>query len=134
MRVVSPLFLILPRKTKNDRKVYINLNGYRNWHFQVSNKLKQMYCEEMMPYLYRKKLKPPISLTFTLYKGSKRKIDRSNILSITEKFFCDALTHYGCIQDDNDEYILKTTYITGGVDKEHPRVEIDIEENNKITQ
>jgi Holliday junction resolvase RusA-like endonuclease len=83
----------------------------------------------MMEYLYRKKFKPPISLTFTLFKGSNRKIDRSNILSITEKFFCDALTTYGCIPDDNDEFISETRYRTGGVDTKNPRVEIEIKES-----
>lgn len=131
MLIKSPLSLVLPRKTKDDRKVYLNLNGYRNWHFQVSNQIKQLYCEEMMEFLYRKKFTPPISLTFTLWKGSNRKIDRSNILSITEKFFCDALTHYGCIPDDNDEFIVETRYKTGGIDKENPRVDIEIIEGNK---
>jgi len=131
VKIKSPLFLILPRKTKADRKVYINLNGYRNWHFQISNKLKHLYCESMEEYLSKKKFNPPISLTFILYKSSKRRIDRSNILSITEKFFCDALTFYKCLPDDNDNYIQETIYKTGGIDKENPRVDIIIKELTK---
>ena len=49
------------------------------------------------------------------------------MLSIHEKFFCDAMTEYGCIADDNDDYIKSTKYLSGGIDKENPRVEIIIE-------
>ena len=65
-----------------------------------------------------------IDLEFTLFKSSKRKIDRSNILCIVEKYFCDALVHYGCVGDDNDNYINSTKYLTGGIDKANPRAEI----------
>jgi hypothetical protein len=76
------------------------------------------------------KFDSPIKLTFTVFKSSNRKIDRANILCITEKFFCDALVEYGCIVDDNDEYIISTSYYTGGVDKVNPRVEIKVELGN----
>ena len=74
------------------------------------------------------KYNPPIEIGFKLYKSSARHIDRSNILSIAEKFFCDSLVHYGCIPDDSDEYITRTTYETGGVDRINPRIEIEIYE------
>ena len=100
------------------------MNGYRNWHFQISNDLKRIYCESLEKELKGKILSTPIDITFTLYKKTKRKTDRSNILSIIEKFFCDALVEYGCIIDDNDDYIGGTHYKTGGIDRENPRVEI----------
>jgi hypothetical protein len=40
-----PLFVILPRKTKADKKYMLNLNNYRNWHYIVSNIIKQKFCE-----------------------------------------------------------------------------------------
>jgi hypothetical protein len=74
-------------------------------------------------------MKPPILLKFTLYRGNRRLGDRSNVLSVQEKFLCDALTHYGCITDDNDDYIAGTSYRTGAIDKANPRVECEILEN-----
>lgn len=126
IKIDVPLFVVLPRKTKADRKCYLNLNNYRNWHYQVSNQAKQVYCEGLESVLRSLKMGRGINLQFILYKSSKRKIDRSNILSIVEKFFCDALVNYGCIEDDNDDIIESTYYCTGGIDKENPRVEIII--------
>lgn len=74
------------------------------------------------------KFENPIRLTFVLRKKDKRKIDRANVLSIHEKFFCDALVELGCIPDDNDNYIESTHYYSGEIDKEYPRVDIIIEE------
>jgi len=70
----------------------------------------------------------PIEIEFVLYKSSKRKIDRSNIICIVEKFFCDILVTLRTIEDDSDEFIKSTTYRTGGVDKDNPRVEIFVKE------
>lgn len=126
MKIISPLFIILPRKTKKDRKMYLNLNNYRNWYYIISNEVKKTYCEAMRLKLKDLKFKKPITINFILFKANNRKTDRSNILSIVEKFFCDAMVYYGCIEDDSDEFIESSTYSTGGLDKENPRVEIII--------
>lgn len=131
MIINSPLFIDLPRKTKKDKRVYINLNTYRNLHYISNNQAKEIYTEQMAEQLSGKKFKTPIRLKFTLFKKTKRKTDRANILSITEKFFCDALVKYNCIKDDNDDYILNTFYQSGEIDKDDPRVEISIIENEK---
>ena len=128
MIISVPLFVVLPRKTMQDKKVIINLNNYRNWNFIVNNIIKKKYKEQLENVLAPLKLKTPIKLTFKLYRASNRITDRANVLSIHEKFFCDALTEWNCIEDDSDEYIQETKYITGGLDKENPRVEIIIEE------
>jgi len=80
------------------------------------------------------KLKTPVKLNFTLWKKDRRVGDRANVLSVIEKFFCDALVEYGCLTDDNDGYISEQSYRTGGIDKDFPRVEIEIIENNGIKQ
>jgi Holliday junction resolvase RusA-like endonuclease len=130
MKLTSPLFVTLPRKTKEDRKMILNLNNYRNWHYLVNNKIKEIYTDEMSSQLKDLKLKTPIILKLKLFPASNRVHDRSNVVCIQEKFFCDALVHYGCIEDDNNKYITSTSFHSGEVDKDNPRVEIDIEESN----
>lgn len=115
-------------KSEKGKKYYLNLNYYRNWHFNQSNSIKRKFCENMGCFLTGVKFALPIEISFKLYKSSRRHIDRSNILSIAEKFFCDALVQYGCIPDDSDEYIAATNYKTGGIDKENPRIEIEVTE------
>lgn len=124
--VSAPLYIDLPRKTKKDKRCHVNLNQYRNWHYLVSNQVKQLYKEAVSDQLRELRFEEPIELTLTLYKSSKRKLDRANVLSIQEKFFCDALVELGCIEDDNDNFIKATHYYTGGIDRENPRVEIEI--------
>jgi len=121
--VIMPTYIVMG--VKKIKKYYINLNQYRNWHFHVSNNLKVKYKE--LVYSQIKDLNfNKIKLVFTYYKPSKRRVDRANILSIHEKFFCDALVESGCIPDDNDDYIVSTHYYSGGLDRENPRVEIKI--------
>lgn len=126
LKFTSPVAVALPRKTKADKIIYLNLNVYRNLHYILNNNAKEIYNEIMRPQLQGLKLKTPIELTFVLYKKQNRKIDRSNALSIVEKFFCDALVAHGCIPDDNDDYIKATHYQSGGVDPQDPRVEVFI--------
>ena len=128
IKVISPIYVDLPRKTKKDKRIALNLNVYRNLHFQINNQVKVEYTGEMILQLYKKSFPNPIHLEFVLYKPSKRKIDRANILCIVEKFFCDALTYFKCIPDDNDDHVLSTHYTTGGVDPQNPRVEIFIKD------
>lgn len=122
-KFISPLFVMIPRKTKKDKKVSLNLNVYRNLNYIVNNQAKSMYCEIMADQMKGVRF-DIIDIEFVLFKSSKRKIDRANFLSIVEKFFCDALVHQGCIKDDNDDFINSTKYLTGGIDKDNPRVEI----------
>lgn len=110
------------------RKHHINLNNYRNWHYQLSNNIKKEYKSVVTNKLRRfDGIKfDTIEIEFTMHRGDTRKVDRSNVLSIHEKFFCDALVELGFLPDDNDNYILKTTYITGDVRKLTPGIAIKI--------
>lgn len=105
----------------------INMNHYRNAHYQQNNKAKKLaqdiVSKQLKEYRFSKFKK--VKLYLTVYKGSKRKIDRSNVLSIAEKFICDALTGMQIIPDDNDDYIESTHYYSG-YDKTDPRIECEI--------
>tara|TARA_Y100000310_G_scaffold320291_1_gene376596 strand:- start:115 stop:546 length:432 start_codon:yes stop_codon:yes gene_type:complete len=125
MIISMPLFIDLERKTKPTKRYYINLNNYRNWHYQVNNKLKAKYKYIVRPALYGVKFKY-IALNFILHRGDRRRVDRANILSIHEKFLCDAIVECGCIKDDNDNFLHSSHYYTGAIDKENPRVDIEV--------
>jgi hypothetical protein len=127
-QVSMPLFVMMPRKTMPDKKFIINLNNYRNWQHHLNNQIKIAYKDIATPKLEGIKFFLPIKLTFTLWKGTLRKIDRANVLSIHEKYFCDAMQECGCIPDDSDEIVYSTKYITGGIDRDAPRVDILIQE------
>lgn len=121
--IIAPLYLDMG--VKKIRRYYFNLNQYRNWHFLVSNKLKTQYKSLMLPQIESLRY-DKIKLELTYFKPSKRKTDRSNVLSIHEKFFCDALVESGCLEDDNDDFLESTHYYSGGIDRINPRVEIKI--------
>ena len=69
-----------------------------------------------------------VELLYTLYPKTKRLTDISNVLSIHDKFFCDALVEAGKLPDDNYIHLKKITYQFGEIDPKNPRVEITIEE------
>tara|TARA_Y100000034_G_scaffold63302_2_gene76612 strand:- start:5611 stop:5991 length:381 start_codon:yes stop_codon:yes gene_type:complete len=120
-----PLYIDLPRKIMKPKRYYLNINNYHNWHFQVRNKLKIAYSQILAPKVKGLTLsKAGINLHFQLVRGDKRRVDRSNVLCLHEKFFCDGLINAGCIEDDNDKFIISTLYTTGEIDKENPRVDI----------
>jgi Holliday junction resolvase RusA-like endonuclease len=126
-KIISmPLYLALSKR-KGAKKYYLNLNHYRNWHFHTSNNLKKAYKERVSPELENLSFKQ-IELTLTLHMPNKRKVDRSNYLTVHEKFFCDALVEHGCIEDDNNNFLYATHYYSGEIDKENPRVDIKIQD------
>jgi hypothetical protein len=116
---------------RND-KHKLNLNKYRNWHHQLSNKIKRKYTEEIKWQLLTLPFIHECELFFTFYPEDRRIRDRANVLSIHEKFFCDALKKHGKIKDDCDKYIRASHYFTGDLDKLNPRVEIEIRYYSKL--
>lgn len=119
-----PLAIVLPRKTKPGKRVILNLNNYPHWSFFLYNDLKKQYREALRPQLDGWKCDTPCELRFVLHRKDSRMGDRQNVISVQEKFFCDAVTFYGCWADDNDTQIVRTTYETGEIDRENPRVDV----------
>jgi len=104
----------------------LNLNQYRNTHFHVLNKAKAVYKKMIADQLSGLVIITPIHITYTLYPKTKRMTDIGNVCSIHQKFFEDALTEFGLIEDDNYKFIPSTGYKFCEVDKHNPRVEIEI--------
>lgn len=127
MRFISPLSVIVPRMRKKALLVRLNLNVYRNLHYHDNNDAKGIYNARMAYQMIGSKFKK-VSMRFYLYKPSKHKIDSMNIFSIVDKFFCDALVAHECLVDDSDEFIIDKYFKPMGVDKDNPRMEIEVED------
>ena len=123
--VSSPLFIEIGVKKK--RKVYLNLNTYRNLHYQTNNQVKRAYSA-LIGKQIPKVSYDNIKITYTLYIGTLGEVDISNVCSIVDKFFCDAMVTRGVIVDDNYKFLKEVVYKFGDLDRENPRVMIDVEE------
>ncbi len=124
MILTLPTYVTIPRKTKEDRKVILNLNVYRNLHHMTNNQAKaefkkEVHCDCPLP-------SPPYRFTYTLYQATGRATDVANVCCVVDKFACDALVELGAIPDDNHKVVAEVVYRYGGVDKANPRVELEI--------
>lgn len=126
IKITSPLFVDLPRKTKKGRRVYINLNIYRNLHYLVNNQVKKAYLEAIKQQLVGVTIPTPVNISYKVFKPSKRKLDKMNVVSITSKYLLDAVTELGCWIDDNDDYVKTETILPTEYDKNNGRVEVII--------
>jgi Holliday junction resolvase RusA-like endonuclease len=127
-KIISPLFVTLPRKTVKDKRIALNMNTYRNLHHRISNDAKKAYSEALREQLEGLSIQTPVEVTYKVYKGSKRRLDKMNVVSVVSKFLLDSITEYGCWEDDSDDYVKKETIMPTELDRENPRVEIIIKE------
>jgi len=127
-KIISPLFVTLPRKTVKDKRIALNMNTYRNLHHRISNDAKKAYSEALREQLKDLSIQTPVEVTYKVYKASKRRLDKMNVISVVSKFLLDSITEYGCWEDDNDDYVKTETILPTELDRENPRVEIIIKE------
>lgn len=113
------------------KNYYLNLNGYRNWQFQLNNQLKKLFKITVAEDI--RNLKPVdgvVKVTYTIYYPTKRAFDIDNIGSVITKFTHDALVEFEILEDDNYNFVNEIVYKYGGVDKDNPRCDVVIEEVN----
>jgi len=127
-KIISPLYIDLPRKTKKDKRVYLNLNTYRNLNFIVNNQVKKTYLESLRSQLEGLEIQTPVEIEYKVYKATKRLLDKMNVVSIVSKYLLDAITELNCWQDDNDKFVKKETILPTELDRDNPRVEVLIKE------
>ena len=127
-KIISHLFVTLPRKTVKDKRIALNMNTYRNLHHRISNDAKKAYSEALREQLEDLSIQTPVEVTYKVYKASKRRLDKMNVISVVSKFLLDSITEYGCWEDDNDDYVKTETILPTELDRENPRVEIIIKE------
>lgn len=128
--------VVLPIKVLVGKKYfYLNLNQYRNTHYQILNKAKTVFAELVSPLLKDIPHLNKCSFKYIYYAPSKRETDISNICSVVDKFFSDVFVSAGKLIDDNYKYLDEVTYAFGGIDPNNPRVEVVItlkESNMKL--
>jgi Holliday junction resolvase RusA-like endonuclease len=108
---------------------YLNLNGYRNWQFQLNNQLKKLFKITVAKDI--RQLQPiegKCKISYTIYYPTKRAFDIDNIGSVITKFTNDALVEFGILVDDNYNYVTELVFKFGGVDKDNPRCDVELEE------
>ena len=102
----------------------LNLNTYRNAHFHKLNQAKILFEKIVAGRVKHLPVMIKTDLTYSLFFGSKRAIDISNICCIVDKFFCDTLINQKKLIDDNMNSISEVAYRWGGVDRHDPRIEV----------
>ena len=127
-KIISPLHVIIPRKTKKDRRIALNMNVYRNLHHSVNGQAKKLYLELLREQLEGRHIQTPVEITYKVFKPTKRILDKMNVVSVVSKFLLDAITELGCWEDDNDFYVKKETILPTVLDRSNPRVEVLIKE------
>ena len=105
---------------KHKKKKYsLNLNTYRNLHYQVNNALKikvKDYIKEII--LHKKELlyiSEPVEIEYIIYPGSKRRMDLDNTVVIA-KYTQDALVELGILVDDDYKHVVNISFRFGGLD------------------
>lgn len=127
MKFISPLSLMVSLR----KKFILNLNQYRNTHFRVLNYAKALYKSWMEKQIKQSKKCERIICVYKVYQSSQRHYDVGNVCCVHEKFFEDAFVELGKLPDDNRKYIPLVIYMRGGVDKDNPRVEIEVLDFNE---
>lgn len=127
MKFISPLKVLASKV----RYFILNLNQYRNTHYRVLNNCKINYKEQMKKQISRSPRFKKVLCVYKVYSGSRRSFDLGNVCSVHEKFFEDAFVELGKLEDDNIDFIPLVIYVGCGVDKDNPRVEVEVLELNE---
>ncbi|NTW91265.1 MAG: RusA family crossover junction endodeoxyribonuclease [Erysipelotrichaceae bacterium] len=106
----------------------LNLNTYRNAHYQILNQAKKNFKELLKPQLYKLPILGKITIHYTIYYKDKRKFDLDNIVSVIAKFTQDALVENEIIEEDNYTIVIGSSNSFGGISKDNPRCQITITE------
>lgn len=102
---------------RNGRIVNVPSVRYKEWRDSAIVQLKQQFGGYKVSGY-------PIDLNVVVYYGDMRCHDLDNSLGSV----MDVLTDAQIIEDDDTEHVSQITVQHGGVDKEHPRVEIFLED------
>ena len=110
------------------------LPGYNELHkdnWQQSRRIKQEGMNRVIAAARWGKLRPvqqyPVAIEIDCYEPNARR-DPDNVISGAQKVILDAMQQMGVLQGDGRKYIATLTCPRPVVDREAPRVEIIIQE------
>lgn len=110
---------IIPARLQVGNKVFaLNLNTYRNAHFQTLNNAKKNF-KILLYNTYPEILLIRAQSVIVQYKitpHNNRLFDTQNIISVVDKFFLDALVEAGTIPDDNYKVVTYHAPLVAPVD------------------
>ena len=116
-----PLFIT----NRSNRRKWLTLNNYRNWHYQVSNDIKRRFKSEVFDKLDFK-IKGRVKIEYFYFAPDKRTRDLMNVISVIDKFFQDAMVDRGCIESDDLSTVVEVNSCYMGIDREEPRLDVMI--------
>ena len=124
-KFILPIYGIV-KPTKNNKNCAITLNWSRSAHYRDYGKAKKAF-KLLMNNQFRKsdKFEGQIKIDYVYY-ANKKGTDLDNFVGMARKFFQDALSEFGLIEDDNTNIIIASSEVYGGIDKLNPRVEAEI--------
>lgn len=128
IKIVTPLSIVLPRKTTKDKKIPISMNAYGNVNTHTNNEVKKRFKEAIREQIENLKIDTPVEITYQVFKPSLRRLDKMNVIAVTSKYLLDAITELGCWEDDNDDNVKTETLLPTVYDKNNGRVEVIIYE------
>lgn len=128
LRFSVPLRVSVSKK----KDFILNLNNYRNAHHRVLSNAKNNFEDIIQGLRLKNELRGtyenPVRITYIYYPASNRKYDSMNVASIIDKFLMDSLVKCGVLRDDTYKDVLWPIFIHGGVDRENPRCDVEIDE------
>src|SRR5690606_33764814 len=104
----------------------LNLNYYRNAHYQELSKAKNRFTELVLDKIKHLPEMEGCSLEYVLYPANKQRCDISNVCSVIDKFFTDTLVICNRLEDDNYKLVPKVKYTFGAIDPQNPRCDVII--------
>lgn len=114
--IKAPIYVELGKVKK--KKYYLNLNLLRNQVGHLNNNIKREYKRVLTPLLpIGKVYYEYYSLEYELWLPDGRKRDLSNICSIIDKNFGDAIVELGIVPEDNYYHLQDVHYRLGGYDE-----------------
>ena len=129
LKLIVPMYVELPKKTKKNVNVWLNMNRFMNLHHIMKNNAKKVFFEVMKDQLEGVKIDTPVNITYQLFSPDRRRRDKMNAIAVVSKFLLDAITHYDCWEDDNDDFVKTETLLPTEYDKGNGRIEVVIVNN-----
>lgn len=110
---------------RSNKRKWLTLNNYRNWHYQVSNDIKRRFKADISRML-NFRIDGKVKIEYFYFAPDKRTRDLMNVISVIDKFFQDAMVELGCIESDDLSTVVEVNSCYMGIDKANPRLDVII--------